>query len=80
MKKTTRHVIHKLIIWYLGKCAGAFHSGPFNDYGKEGKGGQYVVAMNDDTYHHFTVLADNRKKDEFHKMVWLLRDNDVYVP
>ena len=40
-----RHAIHKLICWYLRRCAGAFHC---YNYGATGR---YVVLMTDDQYH-----------------------------
>jgi hypothetical protein len=40
-----RHAIHKLICWYLRRCAGAFHC---YNYGKTGR---YVVLMTDDQFH-----------------------------
>lgn len=39
-----RHLIHKIICWYLRKCGGAFHC---YQYGPEGR---YVVLMTDDDY------------------------------
>lgn len=46
-----RHVIHKLICWYLRRCSGAFHC-----Y-KYGETGRYVVLMNDDQYHVHQKLS-----------------------
>ena len=39
-----RHAIHKLICWYLRRCAGAFHC---YNYGETGR---YVVLMNEGQY------------------------------
>ena len=39
-----RHAIHKLICWYLRRCAGAFHC---YNYGATGR---YVVMMNEGQY------------------------------
>lgn len=47
INRVLRRHIHKLIVWYLKKCGGAFHSGK---YGIEGK---YVVLMNDNAYSDF---------------------------
>lgn len=85
MKKDQLHLVikrflHKFILWYLRRCGNAFHTGPYNNYGESNKGGMYIVAMDDDTYHHFRVLATDRVKEEFHMMVWLLRDANIYVP
>ena len=44
-----RHTIHKLICWYLRRCAGAFHCYHY------GTTGRYVVLMNDNEYHHYTT-------------------------
>ena len=43
--KFMRHLIHKLICWYLRRCAGAFHCYNY------GAAGRYVVLMTDDQYH-----------------------------
>lgn len=45
-----RHLIHKIICWYLRKCGGAFHAFPY------GTQGRYVVLMNDDQYHGFKEI------------------------
>ena len=39
-----RHAIHKIICWYLRRCAGAFHC---YNYGETGR---YVVLMNERQY------------------------------
>ena len=75
-----KRLLHKFIVWYLRRCWGTFHSGPYNKYGEQNNGGRYVVLMDDDTYHHFMTLAVGRSSDEFYQMVWILRDADIYVP
>lgn len=45
-----RHLIHKLIVWYLRKCAGVFHAYPY------GRSGRYVMLMTDEQYHQWTSL------------------------
>lgn len=40
-----RHLWHKAIVWYLRRCAGAFHAYPY------GTDGRYVVLMTDDGFH-----------------------------
>lgn len=42
-----RHAIHKLICWYLRRCAGAFHC---YNYGETGR---YVVLMNEGQYSNY---------------------------
>jgi len=70
-----KNLLHKFIAWYLRHiCGGAAHC---YSYGEQGR---YLVIMDDDTYHRFTVLAKERKPEEFHKMVWALRDAGVWVP
>lgn len=44
-----RHV-HSFIVWYLKKCAGAFHHGSY------GENGVYVVVMNDEKYSDYKKL------------------------
>lgn len=36
--------IHNAIVWYLKRCGGAFHNGPY------GENGKYVALMSDDQY------------------------------
>lgn len=43
-----RHTIHKLIVWYLRRCGGAFHC---YQYGPQGR---YVVLMNERQYNVWT--------------------------
>lgn len=50
-----RKHIHKFIVWYLRKCAGAFH------HGKYGDNGVYVVVMRDSTYHEYQKLLSERQ-------------------
>jgi hypothetical protein len=49
---TPRRVIHAMICWYLRRCWGAFHHGPYG-----AAGGRYVVLMNERQYHEYTLLA-----------------------
>lgn len=69
-----KHFLHKFIAWYLRRCGGAAHCYPY------GEQGRYLVLMDDDTYHRFKCLAHGRTPEEFHKMVWSLRDAGVWVP
>lgn len=39
-----RHAIHKLIVWYLRRCDGAFHCYPY------GERGRYVMLMTETQY------------------------------
>ncbi len=48
---TMRHIIHKLICWYLRRCAGAFHCYAY------GEAGRYVVLMDENCYHDFQKRA-----------------------
>lgn len=45
-----RKHIHKFIVWYLRKCAGAFH------HDKYGENGVYVAVMSDAKYHEYQKL------------------------
>jgi len=47
-----RHAIHKLICWYLRRCAGAFHC---HNYGETGR---YVVLMNEGQYSQYMKRCD----------------------
>ena len=47
-----RHLLHKFIVWYLRKCAGAFH---VYDYGVIGR---YVVLMNEQQYHNYSEIRN----------------------
>jgi hypothetical protein len=60
--------IHTLILWYLARCGGAFHTNPY------GQAGRYVVAMSDEQYHYYKELAEKITPVEFHGMVWKLRE------
>lgn len=40
-----RHLLHKIICWYLRRCSGAFHCYHYGDAGR------YVVLMTDVQYH-----------------------------
>jgi hypothetical protein len=46
-----KHLIHKLICWYLDRCGLAFHHGAY------GTQGRYAVLMTEDQYHRYTHLA-----------------------
>ncbi len=46
-----RRQLHRFIVWYLRRCAGAFHFFPY------GPKGRYVVLMNETQYHRYTHLA-----------------------
>lgn len=46
-----RHAIHKIICWYLRRCAGAFHC---YNYGETGR---YVVLMDEGQYARYAKLA-----------------------
>ena len=70
-----KHLLHKFIAWYLRRQGGAAHCYPYG-----GEQGRYLVIMDDDTYHRFTVLVHGRTPEEFHEMVWSLRDVGVWVP
>lgn len=48
--KIVRRHIHKFIVWYLRKCAGAFHHGSY------GENGVYVAVMSDLKYHEYQKL------------------------
>lgn len=48
--KYVRKYIHNAIVWYLKRCGGAFHSGPY------GENGKYVALMSDEKYHHYQNL------------------------
>ena len=43
-----RKIIHKLILKYLIKCGGSFHTNPY------GNTGRYIVLMNERQYHDYT--------------------------
>jgi hypothetical protein len=45
-----RKHIHRLIVWYIKRCGGAFH------HGKYGDNGRYVALMSDRKYHEYTKL------------------------
>lgn len=54
-----RHLIHKVICWYLRRCGGAFHCYPY------GERGRYVVLMDEQQYaeyNHRFVVIDERDK------------------
>ena len=65
-----RHFLHKLIIWHLHRCAGAFHAYPY------GERGRYVVLMTDSDYHYYKTLAAGLTPEEFHRRVWAIRESD----
>ena len=46
-----RHAIHKIICWYLRRCAGAFHCYNYGDTGR------YVVLMDEGQYARYAKLA-----------------------
>ena len=46
-----KHLLHKIICWYLRRCACAFHC---YSYGPEGR---YAVLMNERQYHRYTMIA-----------------------
>jgi hypothetical protein len=49
LKQLYRKIVHWLIVQYLKSCWGAFHAFPY------GSDGRYVVLMNEDQYHHYTM-------------------------
>lgn len=46
-----RHAIHKIICWYLRRCAGVFHCYNYGDTGR------YVVLMDEGQYARYAKLA-----------------------
>lgn len=65
IKKT----IHRLIVGYLERCAGTFHTGAY------GLSGLYVTVMSDQQYHYYNTLVRNMTPAEFHAAIWAVRDN-----
>jgi len=47
-------IIHKIIVWYLRHCGGAFHHFAY------GPNGRYVVLMNEQQYHDYKNLIEVR--------------------
>jgi hypothetical protein len=45
-------LVHRFIVWYLGKAGGAFHVGSY------GRDGRYVTAVSDDQYRLLQNLAN----------------------
>ena len=45
MQRVVRGWIQEFICWYLRRCGGAFHSGPYGPFGN------YVKLMSDESYH-----------------------------
>ena len=64
LKIKMRGPIHRVIVWYLRRCAGAFHMFP---YGPEGR---YVVLMNEDQYHYYGNCARWLEGVEKAKKMW----------
>lgn len=74
--KKLQGLIQDFILWYMRKHAGGeFH---FNPYGRHDAG--YIVKMNERDYHAYKCIAHGRSPDEFHKMVWALRDAGLWIP
>lgn len=58
-----RRLLHALIIWYLRRCAGAFHH---NAYGTDGR---YVALLTEAEYHNSqngTRLTDREWNDYYY--------------
>jgi hypothetical protein len=53
-----RHAIHKLICWYLRRCAGAFHC---YNYGKTGR---YAVLMTERQYAEYNKRCNTGTEAE----------------
>lgn len=53
-----RKYIHKIIVWYLKKCGGAFHSGPYGDNGK------YVKLFTDKQYSEYQRMLIKYRMEE----------------
>ena len=52
------HAMHKLICWYLRRCAGAFHC---YEYGSSGR---YVQLMTEKQYSQYTKRCDTGTEAE----------------
>lgn len=74
MPHRLRHLIHKLIAWYLRRVGGACHVYPY------GPQGRYIVLMTDREYHDYTTLAQGLSEQESYERVWALRRQGVFVP
>lgn len=48
-----KHALHKAIVWYLRRCAGAFHCFRY------GPMGRYVVLMNERQFHEYKRIENN---------------------
>jgi hypothetical protein len=53
-----KHALHKLIVWYLRRCGGAFHCYPY------GERGRYAVLMTERQYHRYTQIAEQSEPGE----------------
>lgn len=63
-------MLHRFIVWYLRRCAGAFHCFPY------GVSGRYVVLMDDDMYHRYTMTIRDCTDDEYYAMVDTLKESN----
>lgn len=62
-----KHLWHKIIVWYLRHCWGAFHCYPY------GEGGKYVVLMSDADYHTYKNYSELTERVTW----WQQRTKDV---
>jgi len=73
-----RHLIHKIVVWYLRRCAGAFHAYPY------GPTGRYVVLMTDWQYHIWKQVESRRlrqlRKDDLCPACTHFRYHDGHGP
>jgi len=53
-----KKMIHRLIVFYLRRCSGAFHTFPY------GPKGRYVVIMNEIQYNIFSNRKNNKPLDD----------------
>lgn len=55
-KNLCRKPIHRVIVWYVGKCGGGFHTFPYGERGK------YTLSMSDKEYHEYKEYLYDKER------------------